>query len=667
MAIARLSVKAGKAGAAGDHAEYIAREGRHKSRLEKGETLEGTDAGNMPAWAATEPAKFWRAADAHERSNGTTYRELELALPRELTPDARAALVREFVTQELGERHPYQWAIHRPKAADGKDQPHAHIMFSERRQDGIARDPEQFFKRWNAKHPERGGAHKRFGEVDGPNRSQAQRTADLKALRGRWEAMTNNHLERSGVDARIDMRSYRDQGIDRAPEAKQIPSAWRGEGKANVIAFRQARAETERTGAWVQERVPDVGLALQDAERGSRIQARVIEGLQEYERNQAAKEQAAALAKQQAAADQAAASAKAEADKAAALEERQAQRLEQFKANLAAIPRVGKPEAAPLEAQRGELIDHGAAPYRNWPEGVPSYFVSLRTADSKTHNYWSAGLEGAIKDSGARVGDVVDLAQTGKVPAVVRDKDGTERTVERITWAVEIRARGPDPEQVYADRLSRLQEQGQEAAAARIAALQSERQQWTQAQRDHEAAKPWHPMRGKWDAAGVALDEAGRGLAQREGVAARSADPRVIQAAAVAELRREEPGLARAADQAREAREAREQEARRELEARAEEARRLEQEKRRAEYERTRMADEFEKMAKGREYEMFGYRDNSDKWRALPNELKEKIEAFNQLPKEKRPEALERIGKEPRTAELLKEAKEISREQGRGR
>jgi hypothetical protein len=51
----------------------------------------------------------------------------------------------------------------------------------------------------------------------------------------------------------------------------------------------------------------------------------------------------------------------------------------------------------------------------------------------------------------------------------------------------------------------------------------------------------------------------------------------------------------------------------------------------------------------------------------LPAELKEKIEAYNSLPKEKRPAELERIGREPRTVELLSQAREISRSQDRGR
>ena len=43
--------------------------------------------------------------------------EIEVALPRELTPEQRRELVEDFIQQELGDRHAYQWAIHTPKAA----------------------------------------------------------------------------------------------------------------------------------------------------------------------------------------------------------------------------------------------------------------------------------------------------------------------------------------------------------------------------------------------------------------------------------------------------------------------------------------------------------------------------------------------------------------------
>ena len=139
MATAHLSVKVGKAGKGTPHAEYIAREGKYAQRLEQGEQLEATESGNMPKWAQDNPLVFWQAADLYERKNGYVYREHEIALPRELNAEQRAELVREWVGQELGDRHAYTWAIHNKTALDGGEQPHVHLMYSERTNDGIER------------------------------------------------------------------------------------------------------------------------------------------------------------------------------------------------------------------------------------------------------------------------------------------------------------------------------------------------------------------------------------------------------------------------------------------------------------------------------------------------------------------------------------------------
>ena len=212
MASYHLSVKTGGKGKAASHADYIAREGKYAR--EKDNDLEHTESGNMPAWAAHKPAEFWKAADTFERANGCTYREIEIALPREFTPAQRLELVRDFVQQEIGDRHAYQFAIHNPRAAiEGGEQPHAHIMFSERLNDGIERDPQPYFKRANTKKPERGGAKKvRFGETP------TERKAYLIAQRERWADLQNKHLERYQHIDRVDARSLKAQGIEREPE-----------------------------------------------------------------------------------------------------------------------------------------------------------------------------------------------------------------------------------------------------------------------------------------------------------------------------------------------------------------------------------------------------------------------------------------------------------------
>ena len=206
MAIARLSVKVGKVGKAAPHAEYIDRDEEKKLKQEQAETdLEHSAYGNMPKWAEHNPITFWQAADLYERKNGSTYREYEIALPREMNAEQRLELVEDFIQSEIGSKYPYQFAIHNPKAMDGNDQPHVHLMFNERLQDGIERDPEQYFKRYNSKNPERGGAKK-----DNTGKSYQERKIDIKDLRQRWADLCNSHLEKHQIDSRIDMRSYKE-------------------------------------------------------------------------------------------------------------------------------------------------------------------------------------------------------------------------------------------------------------------------------------------------------------------------------------------------------------------------------------------------------------------------------------------------------------------------
>ena len=132
-------------------------------------------------------------------------------------------------------------------------------MFSERQRDGIERDPDQYFKRYNGKAPEKGGARKGYGPNAGQTLTRSERAADLKELRGRWEEMANQHLERAGIEARIDMRSYAERGLDYAPEAKQLPSQWRDqEQRGQVLEYRAARSEQQRAAGELRQAVPDL-------------------------------------------------------------------------------------------------------------------------------------------------------------------------------------------------------------------------------------------------------------------------------------------------------------------------------------------------------------------------------------------------------------------------
>ena len=221
------------------HALYVSRQGPF-SELPEYQDLEATGCGNLPLWAQSDPLQFWKASDEHERANGTTYREWEAALPRQLNQEQRLELVGDFIAREIGQRHVYHWAIHCPKAAiEGGDQPHVHLMFSERVLDDLVRDTRHFFRRANPKDPQRGGCRKA-----NTTKTRTLRTEALVALRGRFADLTNEYLKRYGFETRVDHRSLKDQGIDRQPDWYMSPGAFRAmpdEVKRELLEYRQDR------------------------------------------------------------------------------------------------------------------------------------------------------------------------------------------------------------------------------------------------------------------------------------------------------------------------------------------------------------------------------------------------------------------------------------------
>ena len=209
MAIMHVTVKNGVKGNGSAHAQYIEREGKYSNRDDK--LL--SESGNMPTWAKGKPFEFWKAADKYERGaskgeeglKGRTYKELEISLPRELSREQQIELVREFTKNVLGDKHAYTWAIHEPNARDGETNPQVHLMFSERTNDGIERNSDQYFKRYNRENPEKGGA--------GKDRSFTHRSF-VHEVRREWAATCNEKLKQCGLNIRIDHRSYKDMGID---------------------------------------------------------------------------------------------------------------------------------------------------------------------------------------------------------------------------------------------------------------------------------------------------------------------------------------------------------------------------------------------------------------------------------------------------------------------
>ena len=233
MAVFHLKVSVGSRAdgqSARAKADYIEREGRYEPDREE---LEHRESENMPEWAEDDPRSYWEAADEHERANGSLYREIQFALPRELNEPQRRELASGFARGLTeGERLPYTLAIHRG-GPDGEN-PHAHLMISERGLDGHERSSEQWFRRYNAKAPEKGGAKK--------SRTMMSREW-VKDTREAWERAANMALERAGRGERIDHRSLaerrdvaeRSGDLERAAELSREPNVHLGPERYRMI------------------------------------------------------------------------------------------------------------------------------------------------------------------------------------------------------------------------------------------------------------------------------------------------------------------------------------------------------------------------------------------------------------------------------------------------
>lgn len=240
MAIGMMSVRVGRKGKALPHCQYIAKLDKFAKDSDQ---VVAHSYGNMPDWAKDNPALFWEMADLHERKNGSTYREHILALPRELSQEQRLVLLGEWIEREIGTKYPYQVVVHNKPALDGGEQPHAHLMFSERLNDGIARPFDRFFKRHNSKDPAKSGAKK-----DNTGLAPAERRTLLKAQRERWGELVNHHLLEHGFEPVVDMRNWKQRGLDSKPDnytMKQMNNPDFKEAYSEMVTTRRELSEIE--------------------------------------------------------------------------------------------------------------------------------------------------------------------------------------------------------------------------------------------------------------------------------------------------------------------------------------------------------------------------------------------------------------------------------------
>lgn len=166
---------------------------------------------------------LWNGVEQHhKRGDAVVARELEVALPAELSAQERERLAVDFAREVANHyRVAADVCIHLPgKEGDDRNH-HAHIMLS-------------------ACTISAAGFGKKAADLD-PIHCQRQKIGNPAELwRARWAELTNERLRENGIDATVDHRSLEAQGIDRIPTSHVGPSvtAMERRGKKALVTER---------------------------------------------------------------------------------------------------------------------------------------------------------------------------------------------------------------------------------------------------------------------------------------------------------------------------------------------------------------------------------------------------------------------------------------------
>lgn len=106
MATYHVSMSVGNGGKAAAHFKYIERTGKYR----RNDKLY-SESGHLPSWAAS-PRDFWERTGLHDRRS---YREIEFALPNELSREEQKKIVDDFIKDYLPDKA-YTYAIHEPRS-----------------------------------------------------------------------------------------------------------------------------------------------------------------------------------------------------------------------------------------------------------------------------------------------------------------------------------------------------------------------------------------------------------------------------------------------------------------------------------------------------------------------------------------------------------------------
>lgn len=282
MAIYRLSVKVGHHGASRSHFDYITREGKYKRHDNQvKEDLVYHASHNLPSWSI-DARDFWKT----EERKGDGFRKIELALPVELSKEEQISLSQSYCEEEFGNNYCYTIAIHHSIGAlSGEENPHAHIMFCERKIDHNRVEPkrEDYFKKSRTrKDGTISGGYKKDPKFYGIKTEGKE--SWIYQTRERWGKMLREYyLGRGQVSLayKVSHKSLKEQGIDREAQ-KHLGAKTVGMYKRGIVSERMEAYIAIKEGSLYKDMEKDFKREVvefnKDAKELERVEQEIIHG-----------------------------------------------------------------------------------------------------------------------------------------------------------------------------------------------------------------------------------------------------------------------------------------------------------------------------------------------------------------------------------------------------
>ena len=204
-------------------------------------------------WAQDRSA-LWNAAEfAEKRKDARVAREFEIALPFELSPEARLDITRSFA-QDLANRYgtAVDFAIHRPHDESDVRNIHAHMMMTTRQVGEAGLGDKTYIERenkWLLSH------------------GLATTDMQLRDVRQSWESIANERLAREGLDVRIDHRSHAELGLELVPTEHMGVHATQMQRRGMAVDRRRLDDEAFRQNADLIREKPEQVLTLVSNEK----------------------------------------------------------------------------------------------------------------------------------------------------------------------------------------------------------------------------------------------------------------------------------------------------------------------------------------------------------------------------------------------------------------